>query len=70
MFLLYHEDNELKPSSFESFEQFYKNGHVTFIDGSKHLVKSVIYRNRNMFEIDVGELDNIQNSTDDNGVMV
>lgn len=45
-------DVQLKPQRFETFEQFYMNGHVKFSDGSKHSVRSVVDQNRSLFEID------------------
>lgn len=39
LFLPYRSDMELKPQNFETFEQYYKNGHVTFSNGSRHSVK-------------------------------
>lgn len=59
LFLPYHLDVQLKPSNCETFEQFYKNGHVTFSDGSRHSVKSVVDLNRKKFveQMEADELD-------------
>ncbi|XP_073681626.1 uncharacterized protein [Garra rufa] len=69
LFLPYHLDMELKPPNFETFEQFYKTGHVTFCDGSRHSVKSVVDLNRKKFELEADELDNIQNTIDSDGII-
>ncbi|XP_050957725.1 LOW QUALITY PROTEIN: uncharacterized protein LOC127158760, partial [Labeo rohita] len=69
LFLPYHLDMELKPPNFETFEQFYKSGHVTFCDGSRHSVKSVVDLNRKRFELEADELDNIQNTIDSDGII-
>ncbi len=69
LFLPYRVDMQLKPCICETFEQFYKNGHVTFSDGSRHSVKSVVDLNRKKFEMEADELDNIQDTIDSNGVM-
>lgn len=46
MFLLYGKDMQLKPSNFETFEDFHRTGHVRFSDGTRHLVKLVVDSNR------------------------
>lgn len=53
LFLPYHVDEQLKPPHCETFEQFYKIGHVRFSDGSRHSVKSVVNLNRSKSEIEV-----------------
>ncbi|XP_075334585.1 uncharacterized protein LOC142395729 [Odontesthes bonariensis] len=52
LFLPYRVDSDLKPSGCERFEQFYRLGVVKFIDGTKHLVKSVVDLNRSEFEVE------------------
>ncbi|XP_016118254.1 uncharacterized protein [Sinocyclocheilus grahami] len=69
LFLPYRVDMQLKPLNCETFEQFYKNGHVTFSDGSKHSVKSVVDLNRKKFEMEEDELDNIPDKIDSDGVI-
>ncbi|XP_042601481.1 uncharacterized protein LOC122140744 [Cyprinus carpio] len=66
LFLPYHVDMQLKPPNCETFEQFYKNGHVTFSDGSRYSVKSVVDLNRKKFEMEADEFDNIQDAIDNN----
>uniref|UniRef100_A0AAX7UK93 ATP-dependent DNA helicase n=1 Tax=Astatotilapia calliptera TaxID=8154 RepID=A0AAX7UK93_ASTCA len=68
LFLPYRVDQELKPSNYTTFEQFYKNGVVKFSDGFLHSVKSVVDANRRKFEINADKLDNIQNTIDLDGV--
>lgn len=67
--LPYHLDIQLKPSNCETFEQFYKNGQVTFSDGTRHSVKSVVDLNRKKFEMEAHELDNIHNTIDSDNVI-
>ncbi len=69
LFLPYRVDMQLKPHNCETFEQFYKKGHVTFSDGSRHSVKSVVDLNRKTFEMQADELDIIQDAIDSNGVI-
>lgn len=69
LFLPYRVDLNLKPPNFETFEQFYMNGHVTFTDGSRHSVRSVVDFNRKKFEKEAEELDDIQNTVESNGVV-
>uniref|UniRef100_A0A671UFX1 ATP-dependent DNA helicase n=1 Tax=Sparus aurata TaxID=8175 RepID=A0A671UFX1_SPAAU len=68
LFLPYHKDAQLKPTGFETFEQFYQHGRVLFSDGSWHSVKDVVDHNRCTFERHADELDTIQNSIDSDGV--
>lgn len=67
LFLPYCVDVQLKPPTFEIFEQFYKNGHVRFSDGSLYSVKVAVDLHRRNFETE-DELDNIQDMID-HGVM-
>ncbi|XP_077364609.1 uncharacterized protein LOC144009028 isoform X1 [Festucalex cinctus] len=69
LFLPYRVDTQLKPPNCELFEQFYKNGHVRFNDGSKHSVKSVVDLNRSKFEKEANELEAIQNMIDSDGIL-
>lgn len=69
LFMPCHADVQLKPQRFETFEQFYMNGHVKLTDGSKHSVRSVVDQNRSLFEIDADVLDDVQNLIEDEGVL-
>lgn len=69
LFLPYRLDVQLKPQNIETFEQFYKNGHVSFSDGSRHSVKAVVDVSRSMFEFEAEALDNIQQTIDSDGVV-
>ncbi|KAA0701445.1 ATP-dependent DNA helicase PIF1 [Triplophysa tibetana] len=69
LFLPYRVDLNLKPPNFETYEQFYMNGHVTFTDGSGPSVRSVVDFNRKKFEKEAEELDDIQNTVESNGVV-
>ena len=48
LFLPHRTDSDLlpKPEGFELFEQFYKDGKVTFSDGSVPSVETVVKENR------------------------
>lgn len=63
MFLLYRKDVQLKPN-FETFEEFYRNGHVMFSDGTRHSVKLVVDPHRSRFKVEADNLDEIRNSVD------
>ncbi|XP_059198565.1 uncharacterized protein LOC131978809 [Centropristis striata] len=69
LFLPYRKDGQLKPAGFETFEQFYSDGHVRLGDGLLHSVKAVVDLNRLKFERDADELDDIQNSISSDGVL-
>ncbi|KAF0038041.1 hypothetical protein F2P81_010915 [Scophthalmus maximus] len=68
LFLPYRVDEQLRPPSFEKFQQFYENGHVRLSDGSMHSVKDVVDVNRVLFEIEADELDKIQDIIDSEGL--
>ncbi|XP_047183305.1 uncharacterized protein LOC124849374 [Scophthalmus maximus] len=68
LFLPYRVDEQLRPPSFEKFQQFYENGHVRLSDGSMHSVKDVVDVNRGSFEIEADELDKIQDIIDSEGL--
>ncbi|XP_074521382.1 uncharacterized protein LOC141787083 [Halichoeres trimaculatus] len=69
LFLPYHEDVQLKPHNFVTFQEFYENGQVTFRDGTRHLVKSVVDCNRSRFEVTAANLDEIKNSIDNDVIL-
>lgn len=69
LFLPYRVDLQLKPPNCNTFEQFYRNGHVTFNDGSSHSVKSVVDLNRKNFEMEADELDNVEVVINSTGVI-
>ncbi|XP_034553964.1 uncharacterized protein LOC117823040 isoform X1 [Notolabrus celidotus] len=69
LFLPHRVDRQLKPQNCETFEDFYKNGHVRFSDGSRHSVKSVVDMNRSRFEMEADKLDDIQHEVDSNVVL-
>ncbi|XP_035506699.2 uncharacterized protein LOC118320024 [Scophthalmus maximus] len=68
LFLPYRVDEQLRPPSFEKFQQFYENGHVRLSDGSMHSVKDVVDVNRGLFEIEADELDKIEDIIDSEGL--
>ncbi|XP_062414175.1 uncharacterized protein LOC119206796 [Pungitius pungitius] len=69
LFMPYRVDSQLKPSNCETFQLFYENGHVTCNDGSRQSVKSIVDKNRALFEVDSEELDTAQQCIDDVGVL-
>ncbi|KAK7921900.1 hypothetical protein WMY93_008802 [Mugilogobius chulae] len=60
LFLPYRKDDDLKPSGYEHFQQFYANGSVFFSDGTLHSVKSIVDANRQRFEALPEDFDDLQ----------
>ncbi|XP_062389285.1 uncharacterized protein LOC134077598 [Sardina pilchardus] len=53
LFLPYRQDIQLKPPGFNSFEEFYKLGHVSLSDGILTSVKTLVDQIRSQFEVDM-----------------
>ncbi|XP_038139885.1 uncharacterized protein LOC119782800 [Cyprinodon tularosa] len=65
LFLPYRHDCDLKPTNWETFEDFYKTGIVRLADGKRHSVKSVVDLNRSHFEMESESLDIAENVVGD-----
>lgn len=59
LFLPYWTDEQLKPQSFNTHKDFYNAGHVRLNDGLIYAVKSVVDGNRDNFETQADELDDL-----------
>ncbi len=56
LFLPYRIDAQLKPSQFETYQEFFEKGFVTIL-GSLQSVKCVVEGNRSRFEVDIESLE-------------
>ncbi|XP_070403924.1 uncharacterized protein [Nothobranchius furzeri] len=60
LFLPYYTENQLKPSQFTTFQEFYETGSITNSSKNIQSVKDVVEFNRSKFEIKAEDLQNIQ----------
>ncbi|XP_033832459.1 uncharacterized protein LOC117379863 [Periophthalmus magnuspinnatus] len=68
LFFPYRHDNDLKPSSFHSFEQFYKEGTVQ-LGNQTVSVMSIVNSNRSHYDIETEDLEEIKNNLDSNEIL-
>ncbi|XP_070407786.1 uncharacterized protein [Nothobranchius furzeri] len=65
LFLPHRFDTELKPSTCETFEEFYRTGFIRFVDGANRSVKSVVDLNRGKYEMESDRLEAVDNIVGD-----
>ena len=59
LFLPYRVDSHLKPSQFETFEEFYKSGCVKLVRDLE-CVKTIVDNNRNKFEANIESMEDVE----------
>ena len=68
LFLPYHLDDDLKPTGFQTFEQYYKSGQCS-INGIVQNVKTIVDMNRHNFEKEGQDIVNAEKLFNDTGVL-
>ncbi|XP_062283095.1 uncharacterized protein LOC133987667 [Scomber scombrus] len=68
LFLPYRCEEQLKPTKYDTYEDFYKHAHVGLGEDTLHSVKELVDGNRKQFEVNADELDDIQDRIDLEGI--